>query len=99
MLTLLTFRTLAADCLHPVRSLTVRYWAAQKAAIQRRRTFLALSALDDRTLHDIGLNRSMVMSAATGTAARETGHRNRSETDRELVNSRLASPSALGGRA
>jgi uncharacterized protein YjiS (DUF1127 family) len=37
---------------------------ALNATAKRRQTYLSLSALDDRTLHDIGLNRSMLMSMA-----------------------------------
>ena len=33
---------------------------------RRRETYHSLSALDDRTLKDIGLNRSMLMSVAMG---------------------------------
>lgn len=32
--------------------------------VRRRRTYASLSSLDDRTLQDIGLNRSMIMSIA-----------------------------------
>ena len=37
---------------------------ALNATAKRRQTYLSLSALDDRTLNDIGLNRSMLMSMA-----------------------------------
>ena len=42
-------------------------WAAHAAAVRRQRTYVALSALDDRALRDVGLNRSMVMSVAAAS--------------------------------
>jgi uncharacterized protein YjiS (DUF1127 family) len=45
--------------------LKARKWrGAYGTALQRRRTYLALSALDDHALHDIGLSRTMVLSAS-----------------------------------
>jgi uncharacterized protein YjiS (DUF1127 family) len=38
--------------------------AAVRAVVQQRRTYGSLSALDDRTLKDIGLNRTMLMGVA-----------------------------------
>jgi uncharacterized protein YjiS (DUF1127 family) len=38
--------------------------AALRAVAQQRRTYGSLSALDDRTLKDIGLNRTMLMGVA-----------------------------------
>jgi uncharacterized protein YjiS (DUF1127 family) len=40
----------------------LRCTAAVAAARQRRRTYRSLSSLDDRTLHDIGLDRTMLLS-------------------------------------
>jgi|tagenome__1003787_1003787.scaffolds.fasta_scaffold19692215_2 uncharacterized protein YjiS (DUF1127 family) len=38
--------------------------AAVAAARQRHRTYRVLSSLDDRTLHDIGLHRTMLLGVA-----------------------------------
>ena len=47
------------------RSLVVGRWEDRIAARRRvRATVCALSVLDDRTLHDVGLGRSEVFSAA-----------------------------------
>jgi uncharacterized protein YjiS (DUF1127 family) len=42
----------------------LRCTAAVAAARQRRRTYRSLSSLDDRTLHDIGLTRTMLLSVS-----------------------------------
>jgi uncharacterized protein YjiS (DUF1127 family) len=51
-----------------VRSLAA---AAGRIALRhrQRQTALALSGLDDRALYDIGLNRTLIMSASLGSAA------------------------------
>ena len=49
---------------------------ALNATAKRRDTYLSLSTLDDRTLHDIGLDRSMLMSVAVqASLLRETRSR------------------------
>ena len=68
MLLLVMLKGLAANFSLRITSVARGRWAAHKAVTLRRRTYVELSALDDRTLHDIGLNRSMVMSAATEVA-------------------------------
>ena len=52
-----------ARCLE---ALTRSAWSLYLARRLRRRTFTALSALSDRTLADIGLNRSEIASIALG---------------------------------
>jgi uncharacterized protein YjiS (DUF1127 family) len=42
-------------------------WASLKRQAARRRTVVALSALDGRTLTDIGLCRGEILSVAYGT--------------------------------
>ena len=45
-----------------LETLIRRAWSRYRARRLRRRTFTALSALSDRTLADIGLNRSEIAS-------------------------------------
>ena len=55
----------AARSIGRMMSALSRCVARAAAVRQRRRTCRTLSALDDRALHDIGLNRTMVASVAT----------------------------------
>jgi uncharacterized protein YjiS (DUF1127 family) len=47
-----------------IKSGLSRWAAAVAAARARRRTYQVLSSLDDRTLHDIGLTRTMLLSVS-----------------------------------
>jgi len=64
MVTLLTTARGAARLTHLIAWTMSAAVTALNATAKRRQTYLSLSALDDRTLHDIGLNRSMLMSMA-----------------------------------
>lgn len=74
-----------------------RCLARSAARVRQRRTCLALSALDDRALHDIGLDRSMAMSVAIHGPCRSNSQRAENEVARTpdtagLSTSRLGSP-------
>ena len=64
MMTLVTTARGAARLTDVVASAMSAAAKALNATAKRRDTYLSLSTLDDRTLHDIGLNRSMLMSVA-----------------------------------
>jgi uncharacterized protein YjiS (DUF1127 family) len=66
MMTLLTTTRTAARLTQSM-AIAIAACATALAAIARRgKTYHSLSTLDDRTLRDIGLNRSMLMSVAMG---------------------------------
>ena len=67
MLILSVAKQIAKACLGRANSAVFSLWAAHAAAVRRQRTYVALSALDDRALRDLGLNRSMVMSVAAAS--------------------------------
>jgi uncharacterized protein YjiS (DUF1127 family) len=64
MITLLTTARGAARLTDRIAWAMSAAATALNATAKRRDTYLSLSTLDDRTLHDIGLNRSMLMSVA-----------------------------------
>ena len=64
MMTLLTTARGAARLTDRIAWAMSAAATALNATAKRRDTYLSLSTLDDRTLHDIGLNRSMLMSVA-----------------------------------
>ena len=64
MMTLLTTARGAARLTDRIAWAMSAAATALNATAKRRDTYLSLSTLDDRTLHDIGLDRSMLMSVA-----------------------------------
>ena len=66
MMTLLTTTRTAARLTQSMAIAIAACATALAATARRRETYHSLSTLDDRTLQDIGLNRSMLMSVAMG---------------------------------
>lgn len=65
-----TSRFPARSSSHPA-GLFARAWAAYGAARQRRAAVAALHGLDDRSLRDIGLDRSEIEWAVNGRNGRD----------------------------
>jgi uncharacterized protein YjiS (DUF1127 family) len=63
MITFLTASSMSA-LPHAIACAATRCGSSLATVLRRRQTYGSLSELDDRTLSDIGLNRSMLMSAA-----------------------------------
>ena len=66
MMTLLTTTRIAARLTRSTAIAIAACATALAVTARRRETYHSLSTLDDRTLKDIGLNRSMLMSVAMG---------------------------------
>jgi uncharacterized protein YjiS (DUF1127 family) len=64
MIILIGMKAAIAGPVAHVKSLLSDYAARVAAMKQRRETYHSLSALDDRALRDIGLSRTMVLSAS-----------------------------------
>jgi uncharacterized protein YjiS (DUF1127 family) len=64
MMTLLTTTRTAARLTQSMAIVKAACATAMAAVARRGETYHSLSALDDRTLQDIGLNRSMLISVA-----------------------------------
>jgi uncharacterized protein YjiS (DUF1127 family) len=63
MITFLTASSMSA-LPHAIACAATRCGSSLATVLRRRQTYGSLSELDDRTLRDIGLDRSMVMSVA-----------------------------------
>ena len=63
MITFLTASNMSA-LPHSIASTATSCGTSLMTVLRRRQTYGSLSELDDRALHDIGLNRSMLMSVA-----------------------------------
>ena len=63
MITFLTASNMSA-LRHSIASTATSCGTSLMTVLRRRQTYGSLSELDDRALHDIGLNRSMLMSVA-----------------------------------
>jgi uncharacterized protein YjiS (DUF1127 family) len=71
-----------ADAAHAVAAFLARAWQRRRQRAQARAMYHALSTLDDRTLHDLGFERSEITSVAS--EATGEAQRTRAQTMRAL---------------